>query len=88
MKELKFTGREAAVLRAVDFAVGTAGADILIRTRMDGEEVLDILNGLLDVGFLETVPVQHTHVARWALNSTMFEINPAFAHDIKRALIR
>jgi hypothetical protein len=88
MRVMSFSGREGAVLRAIDFSCGTAGADILVRTRMDALEVLDILNSLLDIGYVETVPAQQTHVERRALYTTMFEVNPAFIHELKKALKR
>jgi len=87
MRDMKFSGREACILRSIDMATGTIGADILLRTRMEAQEALDILNGMLDMGFIETSPDQQTHVQRWALNTTMFEVNPAFVHDLKHALI-
>ena len=88
MRDMKFSGREACILRSIDMANGTIGADILLRTRMEAQEALDILNGMLDMGFLETNPPQQTHVQRWVFNTTMFEVNPAFAHDLKKALVR
>jgi DNA-binding MarR family transcriptional regulator len=88
MRALNFSGREASVLRAIDFALGTLGADIVLRCRMDPQDALDILNGLLDIGYIETSPVQQTHVQRWNFSTTMFEVNPAFAHELKKALVR
>ena len=63
-------------------------ADIVLRTRMEPQEALDILNGMLDMGFVEISNGQQNHVTRWAFNTTMFEVNPAFVHDLKKALIR
>jgi hypothetical protein len=88
MKLMHFSGRETAILRAIDFANGTAGDEILVRTRMDAQEALDILNSFLDIGYIETNPFQQTHVERRALYSTMFEVNPAFVHELKKALVR
>jgi hypothetical protein len=88
MREMNFSGREACVLRAIDMALGTIGADIVLRTRMEPQEALDILNGMLDMGFVEISNGQQHHVTRWAFNTTMFEVNPAFVHDLKKALIR
>jgi len=88
MKLMRFSGREASVLRAVDFAIGTIGADIVLRTRMDAQEALDILNSFLDAGYIETVPAQQYHVERRAFYTTMFEVNPAFVHELKKSLIR
>jgi DNA-binding MarR family transcriptional regulator len=85
---MNFSGREGSVLKAIDFSNGTSGADILVRTRMDALEVLDILNSLLDIGYIETSPAQQTHVERRLLYSTLFEVNPAFVHELKKALKR
>jgi len=88
MKLLKFSGREASVIRAIDFATGTIGAEILVRTRIEPQEALDILNSLLDVGYLETNPPQQGHVERTAFYRTLFEINPAFFHEMKKSMVR
>jgi hypothetical protein len=88
MRVLKFSGREASVIRAIDFATGTSGAEILLKTRIDAQEALDILNSLLDVGYVETNPAQQTHVERKAFYHMMFEVNPAFVHELKKALVR
>jgi len=88
MKQLRFSGRETAVLRAIDFTNGTTGEEIVAKTRLDAEEALDILNGLLDAGFVETVPPQQHHVLLNEFNLLTYEVNPAFAHDLKKALIR
>jgi hypothetical protein len=88
MRLLKFSGREAAVVRAIDFANGANGADILLRTRIDAQEALDILNSLMDVGYVETNPPQQHHVERRAFYNTQFEVNPAFVHELKKSLVR
>jgi hypothetical protein len=88
MKVLKFSGREVAVLRAIDFATGTMGAEIVVKTRIDPEETLDILNALLDSGYIETNPPQQEHVEQTAFHGTVFEVNPAFIHQLKKSLVR
>jgi len=88
MKDLKFSGREASIIRAIDFATGTLGAEILIKTRIDAPDALDILNGLLDAGFIDTNPAQQTHVELKAFYHTIFEANPAYIHQMRKALIR
>jgi hypothetical protein len=88
MKQLRFSGRETAVIRAIDFANGTIGGEILVKTRLDAEEAMDILNGLLDAGYVETNPPQQEHVKIENFHLLMYEINPAFAHDLKKAMIR
>ena len=88
MKNLKFSGREAAVVRAIDFATGTIGAEILVKTRIEAQDALDILNGLLDAGFIETNPAQQAHVELKAFYHTIFEVNPAYVHELRKALVR
>ena len=88
MKTIKFSGRELSVLRAIDFATGTIGSEILLRTRMDAEEALDIMNGLLEVGFMETNPARFGRVELAEFETTIFETNPAYTHELKRAIIR
>jgi hypothetical protein len=55
---------------------------------MDAQEALDVLNTFLDAGYIETVPAQQNHVERRAFYTTMFEVNPAFVHELKKSLIR
>jgi hypothetical protein len=88
MKELKLSGRESSVLRAIDFATGTIGAEILVKTRIDAQDALDILNSLLDAGYLETNPPQQNHVELKAFYHTLWEVNPAYAHDLKKSFVR
>ena len=87
MKNLKFSGREASVIRAIDFATGTLGAEILVKTRIEAQDALDILNGLLDAGFIETNPPQQEHVEMKAFYHTVFEANPAYIHQMRKSLI-
>lgn len=87
MRKMKFSGRETAVLRAIDFATGTPGADIMAATFMDSDELLSVLNGLLDVGYIETSPACE-HVSDEAFLQTCFEVNPAYAHDLRAAIAR
>jgi hypothetical protein len=87
MKKMKFSGREMAVLRAIDFSTGSTGSEIIERTSIDAEETLAILNGLMDAGYVETEPPVH-HVEAFAIFETQFEINPGYAHELKDALLR
>jgi DNA-binding MarR family transcriptional regulator len=88
MKTLKFSGREASIIRAIDFATGTTGAEILVKTRFDAQDALDILNALLDAGFIETNPSQQEHVEMEAFYNMGFEVNPAYTHQLRKSLIR
>ncbi len=86
MRKMKFSGREFAVLRAIDFAVGSSGADIVERTNIHADEAQDILNGLMEIGLVETEPPRE-EVEAGGLLKTHFEINPSYAHDLKDALL-
>jgi hypothetical protein len=88
MKNLKFSGREASILRAIDFCTGTTGAEILLKTRLEVPEALGILNSLLDVGIIETNPPQQEHVEAEVFEETMFEPNPAYIHEMRKSLVR
>jgi len=61
------------------------GAEIGDYTRMELEDVTDTLNGLLAAGFIESIPY-HEQVPLAEMPVTAFEINPAYTHDLKRAL--
>ncbi len=85
---MKFSGRESSVLRAIDFATGTIGAEIVAKTRIDAQDALDILNSLLDAGYLETNPPQQEHVELDAFHHILWEVNPAYAHELRKSFIR
>ena len=52
MRNIKLTGREACVVRAIGFSEGILGAEILDATHMEPEDVTDTLNSLLSAGFV------------------------------------
>ena len=87
MKEIKLSGRERAVLRAIDFAVGTSGEDILIRTRIEEQDLVDVLNGLIDTGYAEVVPYAES-ITIEGFQSVMFEVNPSYALQLREALLK
>jgi hypothetical protein len=85
MRTIKLTGREATVVHAIGFTESLLGAEIQDLTRMESEDVTDTLNGLLAAGFVESIPY-HEQVEVAEMPVTAFEINPAYSHDLKRAL--
>jgi len=87
MKKIKLTGREMAVLRAIDYANGNTGTEIVERTHVEADELVDILNGLCAAGYLETVPmVEQVDLADFA--AWHFELNPSYAQELKEAMRR
>jgi hypothetical protein len=85
VRTIKLTGREATVVHAIGFTQSMLGAEIQDYTRMESEDVTDTLNGLLAAGFIESIPY-HEQVPLAEMPVTAFEINPAYTHDLKRAL--
>ena len=87
MHEIKLTGREATVVRAIGFAESMLGAEIQDFTRMELEDVTDTLNSLMAAGFVESIPY-YEQVQFAEMPVTAFEVNPAYAHELKQALVR
>lgn len=92
MKQIKLTGREMAVLRAIE-NLGTTGEEITDRTKIEVEDLTDILGALCDAGYVEAYrpgsnfasmdPLKQEEVA-----AGRFEINPSYASELKKALMR
>ena len=87
MKQIKLSGREMAVLRSIDYATGNTGNEIRERTAIDGSDVADILNALLEIGYVEVFPpVEPVTFFNYA--ESRFEINPSYALQLKEAMRR
>ena len=87
MRNIKLTGREVTVVKAIGFAEAMLGAEIQDYTRMEAEDVTDTLNSLLSAGFAESIPYrEQVELAEMAVTS--FEINPAYAHELRAAMVR
>ena len=87
MKQIKLSGRELAVLRAIDYATGNTGTEIREKTSIEGTEVADILNGLCEVGFVEIYPFAD-QVTQQNYADSRFEVNPSYALQLKEAMRR
>jgi len=87
MRQVKLTGREASVVRAIGFTESMLGAEIQDYVRMESEDVTDTLNSLMSAGFVESIPyTEQVQLAEMPV--TAFELNPAYSHELKRALNR
>lgn len=90
MKVIKLSGREIAVLRSIE-TTGTTAAEISERTQISADDLLDILNGMCDVGYLEAyrgdsnLPLMDP-VKPLELMATRFEVNPSYALELKKAI--
>ena len=87
MRQIKLTGREATVLRAIGFTESMLGAEIQDVSRMDAEDITDTINGLISVGFVESIPYCE-EIPMAEMPVTSFEVNPAYVHEIRAALLR
>jgi hypothetical protein len=87
MRQIKLTGREATVVRAIGFAESMLGAEIQDFTRMEVEDVTDTLNSLMAGGFVESIPY-YEQVELAEMPVTGFEVNPAYVHELREALSR
>ena len=54
---------------------------------MDGDDVTETLNSLMSAGFVETVPY-YDEVQLAEMPVTAFELNPAYASELRQALYR
>ena len=87
MRNIKLSGREATVVRAIGFTEAMMGAELQDQTHMDSEDVTDTLNSLMSAGFVESVPYcEEVQLAEMPV--TAFELNPAYAHELRQALYR
>jgi hypothetical protein len=87
MKQIKLSGREMAVLRAIDYAVGSTGQEIHERTNIEAIDVADILNGLCDVGYVEVFP-EVKLVTGENCAASRFEVNPSYWQQLKETMRR
>src|SRR5436305_3612790 len=87
MRQVKLTGREASVVRAIGFTEAMLGAEIQDYVRMESEDVTDTLNSLMAAGFVESIPFSE-QIELAQMPVTSFEINPAYSHELKRAILR
>ena len=86
-RNIKLNGRELGVMRTIGFGLGLTGAEILERTQIDPEDLCDLLNTLLDIGYIET-PTMKERVLPGEFAAETFEINPSYASDLKVAMRR
>jgi len=87
MRTIKLSGREMSVVRAIGFANSMLGAEIQDYVRMESDDVTDILNSLMAAGFVESIPYSE-QIDLAGMPVTSFEVNPAYSHELKRALAR
>lgn len=87
MREIRLSGREVVVVRTLGFALGQTGAEMLDNTKLEPEQLVDVLNGLLSAGYVEATPYTET-VTQESLVNLTFETNPSFSQELKKAIGR
>ena len=87
MREIKLTGREATVIRQIGFAGGLSGEELLERARLEEEDLVDVLNGLLSAGYIENNPYTDTTSIE-TFRASEWETNPSFVQELKNSLRR
>ena len=87
MRYIKLSGREATIVRSIGFTEAMMGAEIQDQTHMDVEDVTDTLNSLMSAGYVESIPY-YDEVQMAEVPVTAFELNPAYASELKQALYR
>jgi hypothetical protein len=84
---IRLNGREISVLRTIGFGLGVAGSELQERMQMAPEDLVDVLNTMLGVGYVEAASAKEkVTVDDYAADT--FEINPAYAGDLRDALKR
>ncbi len=73
------------MVKAIDFSTGTSGTEVLEHTRIARGDLIEILNGLMDVGYVESTPMRD-HVDDGCFDETTFEVNPSYALSLREAL--
>ena len=87
MRNIKLTGREICIVRAIGFTESVLGHELQAFTHMEAEDVTDTLNSLISAGFAESIPYcEEVRVEQ--MPTTAFEINPSYALGLKEALLR
>ena len=85
MRVIRLSGREASVVRTIGFTDAMLGSEIQETTRMELEDVTDVVNSLIAAGFVESLPYAE-QVSSIDFPITSFEVNPAYSHQLRFAV--
>jgi len=87
MKQIKLSGRERSILRYIDWTSGTIGEELLENTKLEPEDLVDVLNGLMSAGYVEMVPYAD-ETTEASFRDKLFEVNPSYAQELRSAMSR
>jgi hypothetical protein len=85
MKQIRITGRERAVLRALDFSTGNTGEELLENSRLEPEILVSVLNSIMGPGYVEMIPYAEEATIE-NFRAARFDINPSFAFQLRDAV--
>lgn len=87
MRRIKLSGRERSVVKALGFAEGARGSELLEHTQMQPDDLTDTLNALLAAGYVESKPYRD-QVSAAEMPATAFEVNPGYVHELRTTMAR
>lgn len=87
MRQPKLSGREIALLRAIGFSEPVAAEDILNISQLVEEDAIDVLNGLMVVGYVESSPPRESITAE-TFRTMRFEVNPSYVLQLREIVTR
>ena len=85
MKQIKLTGRERSVLRVLDFVAGNTGKELLEGSRLEPDDLVSVLSGLMGPGYLEMSPYAE-EATEDTFRTARFDINPSYAQELRAAM--
>jgi hypothetical protein len=85
MRQIRLSGREASVVRALGFTLSITGHELVEKTSLLPEDLADVLTGLMDGGFVEMTPFAERADPE-TLESSSFQVNSGYVHELKAAL--
>ena len=86
-RAIKLSGRESAVLRAIGFGLGITGTELSERLQMDETELVDVLNTLIDAGYVEAASMRE-RMGVGDYSAETFEVNPSYVSELKEVMRR
>ncbi len=73
------------MVRSLGFGLAVSGEELLENTRIALDDLADVLSGLMEVGYVESTPFSERTTPE-VLPKTEYEVNSAYAHELKAAL--
>ena len=87
MRQIKLSGREHCVLKAIGFTEAVLGAELQEHTQMQPDDLTDTLNALLAAGYIESKPYRE-QITATEMVAIEFEVNPGYVHELRTAMFR